>query len=73
MFIKLGKFHDILKKLPLGSFHLSDDSGNTGILQLEDNDKLPVHTEKSRKGYVTANSTNVVTWALLEAIETTEK
>ncbi len=65
MFIMLGKFHDILKKLPLGSLHLSDDSGNVSFPQVKSPDKSPVHPEKSSRGHVTHNSTNVVTWALL--------
>jgi hypothetical protein len=66
----LGKFHNILRKLP-----------HKPVYPLNDYEDIPIRSKPGEKSKFVAsmkrrgkehpiqNSTNVVTWALLEAIE----
>ncbi len=69
-FIKLGKFHDILRKLPHKPVYLLNDYEDIAVRSKPgEKSKFLARMEESGKEYPIQNSTNVVTWALMEAIE----
>jgi hypothetical protein len=66
----LGKFHNILKKLPHKSVYLLDDFEDITVRsKTEEKNKFFFRMKESGKEHALHNSTNVVTWALLEAVE----
>jgi hypothetical protein len=70
----LGKFHNILNKLPHKPVYLLHDFEDVTVrLKPEDKSKSFARMKGSNKGHPIHSSTNVVTWALLEDIEKVKK
>jgi hypothetical protein len=70
----LGKFHNILGKLPHKSVCPLNDFGDIPVRSKpEEKNKFIAGMKGSGKSHTIQNSTNVVTWALLEAIEMANK
>ena len=66
----MGKFHNILKKLPHKSGSVSDDYEDITVRsKTEDNNIFFFRMKEMGKEHAFHNSTNVATWALFEAIE----
>jgi hypothetical protein len=66
----LGKFHNILRKLPQKPVTLLNDFEDIALgSNPGDRSKFIDRMKRSGKQHPIQNSTNIVTWALLEAIE----
>jgi hypothetical protein len=70
----LGKFRNILRKLPHKSVYLLNDFEDIAVrFNPEEKSKFIAGMKGSYKKHPLHHSTNVVTWALLEAIEETKE